>query len=193
MQVLIAQKAMFFSTRHSLWHNYLMNRNWFICGFSGSGKSTLLNMMRRFGSCGLKFGDLDNLILQKYKKNSILEIVNAYGWDDFRNSESKCLSDWVGSNLNSVLALGGGALSNKNLNYLPKENLIWLNSSFEISYERMNKGSVNHRPLLQKSKQELSQLYLERSELFKQAKYKIEASQQSLSELVGKVFEIIHN
>lgn len=94
----------------------------YLIGFRGSGKTTIGSILSK--KIKYIFNDTDYLIQKKYK-NTISEIVNNYGWNKFRQIESKILQE---STKNAkVIATGGGIILNK-------ENCIFMRSNGKIFY-----------------------------------------------------------
>ena len=81
-----------------------------ICGFMGSGKSTILREIGTLSPCDhMELVDLDDEIVKSFSETSIEEIVQVHGWKKFREREFCIAKDLI--NKNTVVSLGGGALS----------------------------------------------------------------------------------
>ncbi|EQC50126.1 shikimate kinase [Bacteriovorax sp. BSW11_IV] len=149
----------------------------FICGFTGSGKSTLLQKLQSDPACG-KAIDLDDYIFDLHaddRDSDLGSYIRRVGFEKFREVEKNCihtLATLLGPN--DVVALGGGSLEEKSSLDIIKFNrhlLVWLNMSFETCMKRVE-GDRN-RPLLEKSRDELEQIYLRRAETFKMSQIQL--------------------
>jgi shikimate kinase len=144
------------------------------CGFMGSGKSHALEAVGELASDFKKI-DLDLWLLDAHnqiserKFSSLGSLIEDSGWEYFRNLESSELLKLISKKENSIIALGGGSLSQKLLQELRKYNchLVWLATPFELCLQRIQ-GDKN-RPLTKKSPEELKALFLERKKLYEQA------------------------
>lgn len=137
----------------------------------GSGKSTLLKRLQR--SCAqdelnLEFLDLDELIYQKNARQGeeMQEMILRMGWNKFREKEQCILREMVEDEGRPfVMALGGGTLE-LNMNWIKQWkadqqiSLVWLDTPLTQCLRQARQSG--HRPLLQKSDQELIELYAER-------------------------------
>ncbi len=136
--------------------------NFFICGFTGAGKSTLLNELKadeRFEE--YQFIDLDELILGQHPRyESLGDLIRGKGFSYFRQQENSALTE-LSMKDNQIVALGGGTLTEKNINLLKSWNGFWLNTKFETCYERIRNDE--NRPLAEKSKEDLFELYKDRA------------------------------
>jgi len=141
-----------------------MPKQIYLCGFMGSGKSTILKRLRT--SQEINGYDLDELILEKTQFSSVGALVHAKGWDFFRALEQEIIKEFYSTPATSsqsfVLALGGGALNAPLAKILNERGeLIWLNTPFELCYERiLAQGET--RPLLALGKVGLQKLFDER-------------------------------
>lgn len=130
-----------------------MSERILLCGFMGSGKSTLLEKIGQ-GQ------DLDRIIEKSIGGGLALgEWIEKVGWDVFRRAECAALAQWFYSE-EQVLALGGGSLESAESRKLIAENggtLIWLETPFDICYERIAKDKT--RPLFKLGREELDKLY----------------------------------
>jgi shikimate kinase/3-dehydroquinate synthase len=131
-------------------------------GMPGSGKTTTASIMAQ--KLGYKFLDLDEYIISKNNK-SIAEIFNQHGEDFFRLQETLALKEVFNTYKNEdlCLSIGGGAFlkTNNQTMCLKYGKTIWLNSSLNVIYNRIN--NQTHRPLLQGNLEEnLQRLYKDR-------------------------------
>ena len=116
----------------------------------------LANQFEDLSSCNNKvFKDLDDEILKSFEEKSIQEITSIHGWKKFREVELSVSKDLLSSG-KVILSLGGGALTDELLhfNFEKKIILLWAYAPFETCFNRIQLYS-DHRPLAQKSKEEL--------------------------------------
>lgn len=143
---------------------------YFLCGFSGSGKSTLLQKIQASEEYpGYLFVDLDDYVLsQNPEFNSLGELIELKGWEWFRNTEKQTLSDLLKSP-NIWIALGGGTLDAELVGILNQRGDVkgyWLDVDFETCWQRIQNDQ--NRPLVQRGKSHLKNLYAQRLSLFQE-------------------------
>ena len=79
----------------------------------GAGKTTLGKRAAQF--LNWQFLDMDELIVKHSGLSSCKEIVEQYGWGEFRNLEYQMLEQTLLKNpTNSVISCGGGVVENEN-------------------------------------------------------------------------------
>ena len=165
-----------------------MKKNLVLLGMMGVGKTTLGKIVAK--KQNLEFIDPDTII-EKKNLLSINEIFEKKGEDFFREQEEievlKCLKK-----NDSVIALGGGAFLNEKIreNILKNSISIWLDVEIKNLNERVKWNQK--RPLLQKGnvKKKMEDLYLERKEIYKLAKYKIVCDNISKENIVKKIIDL---
>lgn len=172
----------------------------FLCGFMGSGKTFFLHKLkanwkekRNHSSTKIFFYDLDQEILLRFAPThtSVKTFVEKVGWDDFRECEKKCLWEILNQlNRNptqeAIISLGGGSLTEETLIWIKgvkEARLIWLTTSFDECYSRILQEGNEHRPMLDRGKDYLEELYLQRKKLYC----------QSHLQLHGEELEQIHD
>lgn len=133
-----------------------------LCGFMGSGKSTAAKYMET--QYGFKNIDTDKLI-EQHTGLAITQIFEKYGEEEFRNIESNMLKN-INYDETPVISLGGGTvIKNINAEEIKRNNiLVYIDIELETALIRA-KGDGN-RPLLNKSKDEILQLYNSRKKLY---------------------------
>ena len=92
----------------------------FFTGIKHSGKTTFASMVANSFSMG--FEDADQLILNKTKAESIRKFFIENGKDKFMDTELSLCLEYIESNDNFILSLGGGAADNMPLMNALKEN-----------------------------------------------------------------------
>jgi len=125
-----------------------------LIGFRGVGKSTLAGHMGR--ELSLQPVSLDEYI-ESREKCSIAEMVQAHGWNHFRDLELKYLRELSEKDESTLLDTGGGVLEghDKTLSQEKKEILekyffsIYVYMDDEKILERLEKAERSaHRPVL---------------------------------------------
>jgi shikimate kinase len=111
----------------------------------GAGKSTIGRMLAK--ELGYRFLDSDRIIEERCGAN-IPWIFDVEGEDGFRQRETAML-DELSSEVNTVLATGGGAVMRPENHSLLKKDatVVYLKTSIEQQVERTRKD--RNRPLLQ--------------------------------------------
>ena len=147
----------------------------FLCGFMGTGKTTLGKLLAY--KLGKPFLDMDDVIKRKARL-SIPQLFQQYGEAHFRNLEKSAIKQVAGQQ-QGVIALGGGALQDKELVHTIKSNglLVFIDAPFEVLLSRLMRNKK--RPMLldkegrMKNKEslrhELSELYNKRLPMYRQA------------------------
>ncbi|MCO4792116.1 MAG: AAA family ATPase [Bacteriovoracaceae bacterium] len=150
-----------------------------LCGFMGSGKSTLLKKFSKNTNTYQCF-DLDEEIFKKAGQGfkSLAEFIESKGWDHFRRRESETLEEFLKSSHDTVLALGGGAVSGVNVAKIKgfkEARMVYLNCPFEVCFERI--ADDKSRPLVKLGKEKLLDLYNERVPLYELAQIHLSSEQ----------------
>ncbi len=125
----------------------------FLTGMPGSGKTTIGRLLAK--ETGIPFYDLDEIIVSTSGK-TINEIFNDQGEDGFRRIESKCLSEFVASHSNYILATGGGTpCFFNNMEIINSSGVsVYLKISVKELFNRL-KRKIAHRPLLKDKSEQL--------------------------------------
>ncbi len=151
-----------------------MQKKILICGFSGSGKSTALQIIQDWDSEGrfTVIQDLDARILKntRPKFQSIQELVEKLGWDEFRKRERAEFESFLKEESPAVLALGGGTVSETVWElYGNARSLKWVHiqAPFETCFERLKLDQDSDpRPLLKLGEMEFRRIFKEREQIF---------------------------
>ena len=162
-----------------------MKKNLILLGMMGVGKSTLGKITAQ--RLGLKFIDTDTNIEKKCSMK-ISEIFKKKGEDFFRLQEEKEVLESVKKN-KCVIALGGGAFMNKKVRETILKNSvsIWMDVSLKTLNKRIKWNKK--RPLLkdENTEEKIKELYAERKNIYKLAKYKINCNDMEKKEIVEKI------
>ena len=162
-------------------------KNLVFLGMMGSGKSSIGSLIAN--KLQLNFIDIDNVIENELGL-SIKKIFETKGENYFRKFEEKTTLKKLKSS-STVISLGGGAFSNKEIRKEVIKNHIsfWLNWSDDILLNRIKNSKK--RPLaFNSSKNEIIDLIKKRSNIYSKALYKIECDNLTKNEIVKEILKI---
>lgn len=133
-----------------------------LCGYMGAGKTTLGKMLAQ--ELNFAFCDTDDYI-ESEKNMKISQIFETYGEQYFRELEFDALCHFKNED-NIILSLGGGLpIADKNKTILEDMIVVYIDSSFEDCYNRIEKSN---RPIVkQKTKEQLKQHFDDRISHYK--------------------------
>ena len=162
-----------------------MKKNLVLLGMMGVGKTTLGKIVSK--KINLKFIDTDSNIEKKHEMK-ISEIFKEKGEKFFRLEEEKEVLESL-KEINSVIALGGGAFLNKTVreNILKNAISIWLDINLKDLNKRMKWGTK--RPLLniENKQKKINELYDKRKNIYKLANHKIDCDNLDKKNIVKKI------
>ena len=165
-----------------------MKKNLILTGMMGVGKSTVGRSLSK--RLNMKFIDIDEII-EKDENMSINEIFKNKGEAHFRNLEKIATLKKL-EEMNSVIALGGGAFTNPTIRDVVLKNCIsfWLNLNIELLSKRLIKS--NKRPLFNETMPEdsLSKIFDKRKKVYKLANYEMDCNKDDTPTLVEKIAKI---
>ena len=156
-------------------------KNLVFLGMMGSGKSSIGSLIAK--KLQLNFIDIDNVIENELGL-SIKKIFETKGENYFRKFEEKTTLKKLKSS-STVISLGGGAFSNKEIRKEVIKNHIsfWLNWSDDILLNRIKNSKK--RPLAYNSSEnEIIDLIKKRSNIYSKALYKIECDNLTKKDIV---------
>lgn len=167
-----------------------MKKHIFLTGFMGAGKSKIGSLLAE--EISHTFVDSDKMIERETGK-TVRQIFKEDGEESFRKMESEVIRILADCESSSVIALGGGALTNKkNFDLVTKNGiLVYIKSSPEAIYERIKDSKK--RPLLnvpegEKFKEnmlfKIRSLLNKRTAVYEQADVIIERDSLSLEQIV---------
>ena len=162
-------------------------KNLVFLGMMGSGKSSIGSLIAK--KLQLNFIDIDNVIENELEL-SVRKIFITKGEDYFRKFEEKTTLKKLKSS-STVISLGGGAFSNKEIRKEVIKNHIsfWLNWSNDILLNRIKNSKK--RPLaFNSSENEIIDLIKKRSTIYSKALYKIECDNLTKKEIVKEILKI---
>lgn len=155
----------------------------------GSGKTAIGKLLAR--KLNKNFVETDQLIVTDLGK-PISDIVKEFGWNKFRNTESKIMQDLALTRTNDVIATGGGVVENaQNFNkFKSNDNLIiWLKCSIESIIKRI--GTDNTRPKITNAdtfEEDLRKVYRGRESLYQKYADTIISSEENVTTVVNNIF-----
>ena len=154
----------------------------FLVGFMGCGKTTLGRLLA--AEMHWDFLDLDEELIKRDGRQ-IKDIFEQNGEEFFRGVETATLSD-IAQRKRTVIALGGGTfISHENRSVIRSAGLsIFLNCSFPTVLSRVQDD--RERPL-NKSKEQLEELFAQRLSAYKEAEIEINVDGLSPVECVAAV------
>jgi shikimate kinase/shikimate kinase/3-dehydroquinate synthase len=162
-------------------------KNLVFLGMMGSGKSSIGSLIAK--KLLLNFIDIDNVIENELGL-SIKKIFETKGENYFRKFEEKTTLKKLKSS-STVISLGGGAFSNKEIRKEVIKNHIsfWLNWHNDILLNRIKNSKK--RPLaFNSSENEIIDLIKKRSNIYSKALYKIECDNLTKNEIVKEILKI---
>jgi shikimate kinase len=110
-------------------------KNIYLTGYRCTGKTSTGQLLSK--KLGWDFVDADDMLV-KDAEMTVAEIVERFGWDDFRNRESRILKS-ISRTTRKVVATGGGViLRDENIETMRDTGtVVWLKASVETIAARM--------------------------------------------------------
>lgn len=161
-----------------------------ICGFMGSGKSTFVSRLSKT-SDQFMVHDLDLEVAShlNIRANELGDYIRRVGMPEFRKLEVEILTSILENRTNSLVALGGGTVEAPGFwESIAGAKLVYLEETFECCYERITGDS--NRPLAQKTKEELKDLYNLRHSLY--SKSNLVLTKEKIKE-IDSIEALVHN
>ena len=153
----------------------------------GSGKSTIGYLLSK--NINFTFLDIDKFI-EKETGLKINDIFQKKGEIYFRNLEEKITLKLLKSN-EKIISLGGGGFLNKNIRKEIIKNHIsfWLNWKSSTIISRISKSKK--RPIaFNSSEDNLKKLIIERSNIYSEAKFKINCETLTKNMIVKNIIKL---
>jgi len=164
-----------------------LNKNIVLLGMMGSGKSTIGYLLSK--NINFNFLDIDKFI-EKETGLKIYDIFQRKGEIYFRNLEEKITLKFL-KGKGKIISLGGGAFLNKNIRKEILKNHIsfWLSWNNSTIIKRILKSKK--RPIaFTSSKNNLKKLINERSNIYSEAKFKINCETLTKNMIVKNIIEL---
>jgi len=164
-----------------------LNKNIVLLGMMGSGKSTIGYLLSK--NINFTFLDIDKFI-EKETGLKINDIFQKKGEIYFRNLEEKITLKLLKSN-EKIISLGGGGFLNKNIRKEIIKNHVsfWLNWKSSTIISRISKSKK--RPIaFNSSENNLKKLIIERSNIYSEAKFKINCETLTKNMIVKNIIKL---
>ena len=164
-----------------------LNKNIVLLGMMGSGKSTIGYLLSK--NINFNFLDIDKFI-EKEMGLKIYDIFQKKGEIYFRNLEEKITLKFL-KGKGKIISLGGGAFLNKNIRKEILKNHIsfWLSWNNSTIIKRILKSKK--RPIaFISSENNLKKLINERSNIYSEAKFKINCETLTKNMIVKNIIEL---
>ena len=160
-----------------------------LTGMMGSGKTSIGKILAK--KISLPFYDSDNDIEDKLNIK-ISGIFEKYGESWFREQEEKICNDILQKE-KFVLALGGGAITNKLIrdNIAKNSLLVYLKTDENILFERLKNDKS--RPLLKGTnfKKQINSILKDREKLYSESDIIIENNANDIEAVVEEIISLI--
>jgi shikimate kinase len=162
-----------------------------LIGYRGTGKSTIAEILGK--RLSMQVVGMDAEIVRRAGK-AIPEIVEEFGWDRFRDIESKVAAD-LGSEDGLIIDAGGGVIVRpENIKSLKKNGIIfWLVADEQTIVDRIKDGT--QRPSLSGSKSfvdEVAEILAERTPKYRAAAdHTIDTAQNTAEQAAAAIAKII--
>ena len=164
-----------------------LNKNIVLLGMMGSGKSTIGYLLSK--NINFIFLDIDKFI-EKETNLKIHDIFEKKGENYFRDIEEKITLKLLKSK-GKIISLGGGGFLNKKIRKEILKNHVsfWLNWKSSTLINRISRSKK--RPLAFKSSENnLKKLINERSNIYSEAKFKINCETLTKNMIVKNIIEL---
>ncbi|MBU2621229.1 MAG: shikimate kinase [Proteobacteria bacterium] len=168
--------------------------NVYLIGYRCTGKSSVGKLLA--ANLGMKFTDTDVELVNRTQQ-SISEIVETSGWDEFRRIEKNIIRE-ISALEKHVIATGGGAvLDGDNAIYMKKTGIVvWLRATPLTIRERIIKdtGTKEFRPSLtaKGTFEEIDEILLIRNRFYEEAMdFYIDTDYLDISEICRDIIKLI--
>ena len=164
-----------------------LKKNLVFLGMMGSGKSSVGFLVSK--KLNVKFIDIDNII-ENETGMKISNIFHEKGENYFRNLEEKTTLKFL-KTTNSVISLGGGGFINQKIRneVLTNHFSFWLSWDSKILLKKITNSKK--RPIaFNSTNKEIISLMKKRSQIYSEAKFKINCNKLTKNEIVKKVINI---
>ncbi|MEC9413974.1 MAG: shikimate kinase [Pseudomonadota bacterium] len=161
-----------------------------LTGMMGSGKTSIGKLLAK--KISLPFYDSDKRIESKLNLK-ISDIFSEFGEKRFRQEEELICKELL-EKKKFILALGGGAILNKEIHnlMLDKTLSIWIKTNMDVLFNRLKND--RSRPLLNgvDLKKEIKKISSDREQFYSKSDICIENNDDDLGEVVEKIISRIN-
>jgi len=161
-----------------------------LTGMMGSGKTSIGKLLAK--KISLPFYDSDKRIESKLNLK-ISDIFSEFGEKRFRQEEELICKELL-EKKKFILALGGGAILNKEIQnlMLDKTLSIWIKTNMDVLFNRLKND--RSRPLLNgvDLKKEIKKISSDREQFYSKSDICIENNDDDLGEVVEKIISRIN-
>ena len=167
----------------------------FLIGARGAGKTSVGRLLAR--TLGCHFYDTDALICDE-AGCTVAEIIERFGWDDFRRRESRALVRAAQDGCaGRVVSTGGGmVLDENNRNFMRSSGLvIFLTAPADVLFERLSRSNdAGQRPALTGMGllPEIQRVLAEREHLYRATAHNCLDASAPLPKIVASIVRILH-
>lgn len=166
----------------------------YLTGYRCTGKTTVGRLLAK--KIHWAFVDADAMLVDEAKM-TVAEIVEKYGWDDFRNRESDILKR-LSQGKDQVVATGGGVILREKNRQIMNETgtVVWLKASMATISERMagDEKTDGQRPGLtdKGALAEIEETLTQRLPIYKEAMdFSVETDGKSVVEIRDEILSQI--
>ena len=161
---------------------YFIKKPVALIGFMGSGKTSVAQLLEKH--TGIKSVDTDKAVV-RYRKQTVSEIINNQGEDEFRKVEAKVLGDLIEED-KYIIATGGGIIESAVSRGLLKQcYCVWLKVDAKTSAKRIEDFST--RPMF-KDIENAENLIARRDEIYEQySDFTVNTNNKPLSSVVREI------
>lgn len=161
---------------------YFIRKPVALIGFMGSGKTSVAKLLEEH--TGIKSVDSDKAVVQ-YTRQTVSEIINNQGEDEFRAIEAKVLARLV-EDKKQIISTGGGCIESAvSRGILKNCYCVWLKVSAKNSSARID--DYSQRPMF-KDLENAENILEKRDLIYEQyADATIDTNNKSLSQVVKEV------
>lgn len=165
-----------------------------LIGFRATGKTLVGRLLSE--KCRLRYADMDEILTTDFSM-TIREWVEHFGWESFREAESRLLLELAEAPPLVVATGGGVVLLESNRQILAERfHVVWLQASCETIHERIREDRRSHsqRPALSglPLEEEIRELLGSRLPLYRQvAHLTLWTDKEPVSNLVDKIISFL--
>lgn len=165
-----------------------------LMGYMGSGKSAVASRLAQ--DLGIRVIDLD-IAIEENQKKSISELFSDSGPIRFRKIEKEVLTQTLNSDIDFVLALGGGTPAYyDNLELIKKQSqTIYLRTKISTLIKRLE-SQIESRPLLfhlnsDEIPEFIAKHLFERRNVYEAADFTVDTDHKTIEEISAEIIHLL--